>query len=131
MLDLTTTDDREDVRRLLHHVRDRDRLDALRADLLRDLLEGLTDLAFMLVPLPDRCVRRATLVRNRSAIRHMLGVELKLLRLSTNPSRLSADGAPPPHLCESCHPPARSKVREPSLCTHVSQQTASACVDGL
>ena len=67
---LPSTNDREDVGRLVHHIRDghcessmrryatalrwkrRTGLDALRADLLRDVLEGLADLAFLLVALP-------------------------------------------------------------------------------
>ena len=37
---------------------------ALGSDLLRDLLEGLADLALPLIPFPDRRVRRATFVKD-------------------------------------------------------------------
>ena len=62
LVDLAPANDGEHVRRLLHHVRDRDCLNILCTDLGRDLLEGLADLALVFGPLPGGGERHATCV---------------------------------------------------------------------
>ena len=67
LLNLAASDDGEDIRCLLHHVRDRDSLDALRPDLLCNLFEGLAELPLALSALPVGPAERAPILACLSA----------------------------------------------------------------